>query len=40
MSAGFAVFMIFTFTLYFLVYGRELIDRAAPTCCQRATGSR
>ena len=23
-SAGFAVFMIFTFTLYFLVYGREL----------------
>jgi predicted PurR-regulated permease PerM len=28
-SAGFAVFMIFTFTLYFLVYGRELIDRMA-----------
>ena len=26
-SAGFAAFMIFTFTLYFLVYGRELIDR-------------
>jgi predicted PurR-regulated permease PerM len=28
-SAGFAVFMIFTFTLYFLVYGRELISRGA-----------
>jgi predicted PurR-regulated permease PerM len=28
-SAGFAVFMIFTFTLYFLVYGRELIARGA-----------
>jgi len=26
-SAGFAVFMVFTFTLYFLVYGRELVDR-------------
>lgn len=26
-SAGFAVFMIFTFTLYFLVYGRDLLDR-------------
>jgi predicted PurR-regulated permease PerM len=26
-SGGFAVFMIFTFTLYFLVYGRELRDR-------------
>jgi predicted PurR-regulated permease PerM len=26
-SAGFAAFMIFTFTLYFLVYGRELLDR-------------
>jgi len=26
-SAGFAAFMIFTFTLYFLVYGRELVDR-------------
>jgi predicted PurR-regulated permease PerM len=26
-SAGFAAFMIFTFMLYFLVYGRELIDR-------------
>jgi predicted PurR-regulated permease PerM len=26
-SAGFAVFMIFTFTLYFLVYGRELVER-------------
>jgi predicted PurR-regulated permease PerM len=26
-SAGFAAFMIFTFTLYFLVYGRELIER-------------
>ena len=25
-SAGFAVFMIFTFTLYFLVYGRDLLD--------------
>jgi len=24
-SAGFAVFMIFTFTLYFLVYGRDLV---------------
>jgi predicted PurR-regulated permease PerM len=24
-SAGFAVFMIFTFTLYFLVYGRDLL---------------
>ena len=28
-SAGFAAFMIFTFTLYFLVYGRELLDRAS-----------
>ena len=28
-SGGFAIFMIFTFTLYFLVYGRELKDRAA-----------
>jgi predicted PurR-regulated permease PerM len=27
-SGGFAVFMIFTFTLYFLVYGRELVGRA------------
>jgi predicted PurR-regulated permease PerM len=27
-SGGFAIFMIFTFTLYFLVYGRELRDRA------------
>ena len=27
-SAGFAAFMIFTFTLYFLVYGRELIGLA------------
>jgi predicted PurR-regulated permease PerM len=27
-SAGFAAFMIFTFTLYFLVYGRELVQRA------------
>jgi predicted PurR-regulated permease PerM len=26
-SAGFAAFMIFTFTLYFLVYGREIVDR-------------
>jgi predicted PurR-regulated permease PerM len=26
-SAGFAAFMIFTFTLYFLVYGRELVNR-------------
>ncbi len=26
-SAGFAAFMIFTFTLYFLVYGRELLQR-------------
>jgi predicted PurR-regulated permease PerM len=26
-SGGFAIFMIFTFTLYFLVYGRELLDR-------------
>ena len=26
-SGGFAVFMIFTFTLYFLVYGREFKDR-------------
>ena len=26
-SGGFAVFMIFTFTLYFLVYGRELKER-------------
>jgi predicted PurR-regulated permease PerM len=26
-SGGFAVFMIFTFTLYFLVYGRELVAR-------------
>ena len=28
-SAGFAAFMIFTFTLYFLVYGRELVHRAS-----------
>jgi predicted PurR-regulated permease PerM len=28
-SAGFAVFMIFTFTLYFLVYGRDLVVRLA-----------
>ena len=28
-SAGFAAFMIFTFTLYFLVYGRELLDRVS-----------
>jgi predicted PurR-regulated permease PerM len=28
-SGGFAAFMIFTFTLYFLVYGRELRDRVA-----------
>jgi predicted PurR-regulated permease PerM len=28
-SAGFAAFMIFTFTLYFLVYGRELLQRAS-----------
>jgi len=26
-SAGFAVFMIFTFTLYFLVYGQDLLRR-------------
>jgi predicted PurR-regulated permease PerM len=26
-SAGFAIFMIFTFTLYFLVYGRDLLHR-------------
>jgi len=25
-SAGFAIFMIFTFTLYFLVYGRDLVE--------------
>ena len=28
-SAGFAVFMIFTFTLYFLVYGRDLVQLGA-----------
>src|SRR3954454_10049910 len=28
-SAGFAAFMIFTFTLYFLVYGRELVERGS-----------
>ena len=28
-SAGFAVFMIFTFTLYFLVYGRDLVRLGA-----------
>jgi predicted PurR-regulated permease PerM len=28
-SAGFAAFMIFTFTLYFLVYGRDLVQRVA-----------
>jgi predicted PurR-regulated permease PerM len=28
-SAGFAAFMIFTFTLYFLVYGRDLVHRGA-----------
>jgi predicted PurR-regulated permease PerM len=28
-SAGFAAFMIFTFTLFFLVYGRELLQRAS-----------
>jgi predicted PurR-regulated permease PerM len=26
-SGGFAIFMIFTFTLYFLVYGRDLVGR-------------
>jgi predicted PurR-regulated permease PerM len=26
-SAGFAIFMIFTFTLYFLVYGKDLLQR-------------
>jgi predicted PurR-regulated permease PerM len=26
-SAGFAIFMIFTFTLYFLVYGKDLMQR-------------
>ena len=45
-SAGFAVFMIFTFTLYFLVYGRDLVEwprrlhavhlpRALPGCRAR-----
>jgi predicted PurR-regulated permease PerM len=28
-SAGFAAFMIFTFTLYFLVYGQELVQRSS-----------
>ncbi|HEX5470079.1 MAG TPA: AI-2E family transporter, partial [Gaiellaceae bacterium] len=28
-SAGFAAFMIFTFTLYFLVYGQDLVQRAS-----------
>jgi predicted PurR-regulated permease PerM len=28
-SGGFAAFMIFTFTLYFLVYGRDLVHRGA-----------
>jgi predicted PurR-regulated permease PerM len=28
-GAGFAAFMIFTFTLYFLVYGRELVQRGS-----------
>jgi predicted PurR-regulated permease PerM len=28
-SAGFAAFMIFTFTLFFLVYGRELVQRVS-----------
>jgi predicted PurR-regulated permease PerM len=28
-SAGFAAFMIFTFTLYFLVYGRDLVRQAS-----------
>src|SRR5213592_4233538 len=26
-SAGFAIFMIFTFTLYFLVYGKDLLEK-------------
>jgi len=35
-SAGFAVFMIFTFTLYFLVYGRELAGRLEARLTPRA----
>ena len=31
-SAGFAVFMIFTFTLYFLVYGRDLSTGWSASC--------
>jgi predicted PurR-regulated permease PerM len=37
-AAGFAVFMIFTFTLYFLVYGRELVGRTEQRLPEHARG--
>ncbi len=37
-SGGFAVFMIFTFTLYFLVYGRDLVGRAEARLAPHARG--
>jgi predicted PurR-regulated permease PerM len=37
-SAGFAIFMIFTFTLYFLVYGRDLAGRVEARLASEARG--
>jgi predicted PurR-regulated permease PerM len=37
-SGGFAAFMIFTFTLYFLVYGRELVGRVERRLDPQARG--
>jgi predicted PurR-regulated permease PerM len=37
-SGGFAIFMIFTFTLYFLVYGTDLVGRAERRLAPHARG--
>jgi predicted PurR-regulated permease PerM len=37
-SGGFAIFMIFTFTLYFLVYGRDLVGRVERRLSPHARG--
>jgi predicted PurR-regulated permease PerM len=37
-SGGFAVFMIFTFTLYFLVYGRDIVRRIEGRLAPHARG--
>jgi predicted PurR-regulated permease PerM len=37
-STGFAIFMIFTFTLYFLVYGRDLVGRVERRLAPHAQG--